>query len=67
MSLIARVRVQSHVAENTTYVVTLVDGEAVACTCPHFHHRADSAAFECKHMRDANAAQPLRELLSIGG
>lgn len=67
MSLIDRVRIQSHVAENTTYVVTLVDGEAVACTCPHFHHRADSAAFECKHMRNAIGVQALRELLSTRG
>lgn len=72
--LIDRVRVQSETDQSTTYVVTFVADEAVSCTCPHFHFRADAAEFECKHMRGTRNVRPitraetvrLRQILARG-
>lgn len=33
------------------YTVTLVDDVPVACTCPHFEHRAGPEGQSCKHMK----------------
>lgn len=59
--MIERVRVTSETNADVKYVLTFVGNESVACTCPHFNFRADVAGFSCKHMRRANALQPLTQ------
>ena len=59
MTLVERARVRSSSDESITYVVTFVGDEAVSCTCPHFHYRAETSSFECKHMRNARNVKPL--------
>lgn len=56
-----RVRVSSETNSDVKYVLTFVGNEPVACTCPHFNYRADGPAFSCKHMRRAEALQPLTQ------
>lgn len=65
--MINRLRVQSETDQSKTYLVTLLFGEPVACTCPHFNFRADAATFTCKHMRSTRAVvSGLTELLARG-
>lgn len=66
MSMVNRVRVASESDATTSYVVTFVVDQAVACTCPHFHHRSvTQEEFECKHMRNAALVAPLSRLEMI--
>ena len=52
--MISRVHVNSTSQENSAYLVTLIGNQAVACTCPDFNYRGESASYTCKHMRQAD-------------
>jgi hypothetical protein len=52
--------VWSHTDDETRYLVTLVDGRSVSCSCPSFVYRRGGGnglyvAGECKHMREVDA------------
>ena len=43
--------VASFTDPNKSYVVTVVDGRAVSCSCPNFVHRESEVGGRCKHMK----------------
>lgn len=48
-------------AKKHTYTVSLEDGDAVSCTCPHYHYRGSF----CKHM--ATVESVLCDCDALGG